>query len=339
VGGIPIGLQSDAAYLGAELADDFMGLLAVPPELGRIADVSQWRLETLAALVARRDLAFVSVWSPTFFLDLVDAIEPMADAVAARTTAEGRERLRRALRGGIDTAALWPELACLSCWTDGASSPFARRLAALFPRSLIDPKGLLATEAPITIGLDDGAGAVPALASSFVEFVDEAGTPRLCDEVEPGGRYRVIITTWGGLYRYDIGDLVRCVGREGEVPRLRFEGRAGVTSDLVGEKLDDGFVAAALRVVGQPAMLVPRREPHPHYELWLETADEPARMAEAVDRALEANPQYAYARRIGQLGAVRGRHAPDFLQKFIADRVAAGARLGDTKAVALLVGG
>lgn len=339
-GGIRVGLDSDAAYLGPELAQAFAALLAVSPEAGRTADVDDWRVATLTQLIAAPDLSFASVWSPTFLLDLVQSLPRLAGRVAAGLDAASVQRLDAALKpGGVDTALLWARLACISCWTDGASAAFAARLGAMFPHAAIEPKGLLATEAAITLPFAGGGETIPALTSTFMEFVDEAGGVGLCDELVPGGLYRLLLTTWGGLYRYDIGDVVRCTGIKDGLPRLRFEGRGGRVSDLVGEKLDDAFVAHILSQLEMPAVLVPCAEPHPHYELWLEDEAADGTHARRIDDALCRNPQYAYARRIGQLGGVRAVQKPDLSAKFLADALAAGNRLGDTKAVGLLTGG
>src|SRR5262249_56225478 len=56
VAGIPVGLAGEGAYLGADLVPAFMKILAVPPSLAALADVQQWRLATLAHLLAARDL-------------------------------------------------------------------------------------------------------------------------------------------------------------------------------------------------------------------------------------------------------------------------------------------
>ncbi len=65
-GGIPIGLPSEGAYLGADLAAAFVSVLAVPLDVAHVRDVEQWRFLTLRYLVAAADLSFVSVWSPDF---------------------------------------------------------------------------------------------------------------------------------------------------------------------------------------------------------------------------------------------------------------------------------
>lgn len=332
--GVPIGLGSDAAYLGADLAGHFLELLAVPPALGLIADPEEWRKATLAALIEAEDLSFVSLWSPTFLLALVDALPGLAEEVAARLSPAAVKRLRSALAGGRpDTARLWPMLACISCWTDGASTGFARALGERFPHAAIDPKGVLATEAPITLTHGPAAQRVPALTQCVVEFVDAAGTSHLCDALVPGQTYRAAITTRGGLYRYDIGDLFTCRTTSGGIPDLAFAGRARLTSDLVGEKLEDGFVAAVLD--GLPAVLAPRADAA-GYEVLIDAGHRGPLDCDAIERGLCANPQYAYARKIGQLEPLGLRRIAGLPGKLIASGIAAGRLMGDIKTSGLL---
>ena len=188
-------------------------LSAVPPEVGLIGDPGEWQVATLAALVEAADLSFVSLWSPTFLLALVEALARRTDDVAARVSPAARKRLDRAITGGgIATEVLWPSLACISCWRDGASRGFADQLARRFPSAVIDPKGVLATEAPITLTWGKHGHHVPALTSCVIEFIDDADNALLCDELREGDMCRAVITTPGGLYRYDIGDRFACRG-------------------------------------------------------------------------------------------------------------------------------
>jgi hypothetical protein len=338
-GGIPIGLPSEAAYLGADLVPAFLSLFAVPPDVATIPNIDAWRIATLRHLVECEDLSFVSVWSPTFFLELIDALPHARDALSRIVGAPARLRLAEAIRGGrVDTRILWPKLDTISCWADGGSSGFAARLAALCPQAIIEPKGLLATEAAITLPWGSGPGAVPALTSVFVEFVDAAGVPLLAHELAVNADYRVAVTTAGGLYRYDMGDLVRCVGRAGKVPRLSFVGRTALVSDMVGEKLEEAFVARIFADLGLVAALVPRSGLVPHYELWLDDAPrQPNGAASAVEARLRADPQYAYARDLRQLGPLAILDKPGFSARRNEVRAAAGARLGDLKHTAILL--
>lgn len=336
--GLPIGLASDAAYLGDDLVPAFLALLAVPPEVGRIADVDAWRIATLGALVEAEDLAFVSVWSPTHLHDLVAALPVVAEEVARGVTPAARRRLAAALAGdGVDTTRLWPRLDTVSAWADAGSAVFAARLAALFPQARLEPKGLLATESAMTLPWGDGPGCVPALTSAVLEFADADGCCRLADDLAVGATYDLVITTPGGLWRYDIGDRVECVARDGAVPRLVFRGRGRLVGDLVGEKLDEAFVASVLARLAVPAVLV-RRVERRGYDLWLDddTVD-PVAASAVVEAGLRADPQYAHARDLGQLAPLVATRRPGFWAERALARAHAGGRLGDHKPTALLL--
>lgn len=308
--GLAVGLPSEGAYLGPELEGALGSLMAVLPSAEPVS-IEVWRSRTVAALAACHELTLISIWSPTFLLELVDALP--------------RE--------------VWPQLDTISMWTDGASAPYARRIAELFPNAHIDAKGLLSTESAITVRVDDEPGCVPALTSAMLEFADPAGCYQLSDSLEAGTVYRVIITTPGGLYRYDTGDEVHCLGIDQGLPRLQFVGRAGLVSDLVGEKLTEGFVSNAVGGLARPASLVPQGTPHPHYQIWLDAPDagDGEAVARVVDDSLRRNVQYAYARDLGQLRAPVTIFRPGFVQYRRHALAARGHRLGDVKLSALIL--
>ena len=103
-------------------------------------------------------------------------------------------------------------------------SPRRRSLHRLLGDVEIQPKGLLATEGIISLPLWECPAPALAARSHFFEFAEldaqsdpaRRGAfprrPRLAHEVELGGRYRVALTTAGGLYRYLLGDEVQVVG-------------------------------------------------------------------------------------------------------------------------------
>jgi len=336
-GGGTLGLPSDAAYLGTELLPALSQVIAAPPSS---SDIDTWRVRTLAHLARRADLTLISIWSPTFLLELLEALPSNAERVFAELHAAGdasaARRLERALVSHDLREHLWPQLQAVSLWMDGASAPYAQRVASLLPGVHLDAKGVLATESVITVRT--ALGAVPALTSAFLEFVDDDGGPHLAHELEAGARYRVVLTTPGGLWRYDIGDEFECAGIERGVPRLRFIGRAGIVSDLVGEKLTDSFVAEALAQLPAAASLVPSPQPDPHYELWVDSGEHTGEsMARSVEQSLRRNPQYAYARELGQLKDLQVVCAPGFAQHRARHVFERGGRLGDAKSCALLL--
>jgi len=359
-GGVSIGMTSDAAYFGERESSRLLASLAVPPGVGALRDVDQWRRATLLHLVACPDLVLISVWSPTFLLDLLDTLHRDAeeigrDLVRATGTAPlcgvsrehvpaanpGRAEvlMRAAAASPFDWRMLWPRLSLVSCWDQARARPYAEQLRERLPGVRIQGKGLLATEGLVTIPWEEGADPVLALESGYFEFLDDVGKARGVDDLVVGGEYDLLLTTSSGLYRYAIGDRVRVTGWIERTPTLRFIGRSGVNCDLCGEKLDEAFVAGALTSAGRRfALLVPDRAPL-GYALILD-ADEsaalaPERAAAAVDLALRANPQYDHARRIGQLAPLRALRARNPLKSWIARGVARGQRLGDIKLAAL----
>src|SRR5262249_22262248 len=160
---------------------------------------------------------------PSFLTLLADQLSEHADRLL-----DGTPRLKTAHRArtpGERHALLWPRLRVISCWADGNSAPAARRLAALFPHATIRAKGLIATEGFVSLPWEECGGAVLAVRSHFLEFLQadavgrpDATCPQLAHELEPGYAYSVVLTTGGGLYRYHLGDVVAVVGRVRDCP-------------------------------------------------------------------------------------------------------------------------
>jgi len=224
-GGIPIGFEDDAAYLSGWEQKLVRRLLAVP----RAGDLDQ----TLEQLLHCPDLSLVSVWSPTFWLLLLERLRRHWDAWARRPALANR--MARAETQGL--SALWPQLRLLSCWADGPSVRFLPALRADFPEMFIQPKGLLATEAFLTFPVLGRRGAALSVRSHYFEFLDEAGQLWLAHQLNSGQTYEVVVSTSGGLYRYRLGDRLKVTGFLRDCPLLRFVGRTGLVSDHFGEKL------------------------------------------------------------------------------------------------------
>ncbi len=250
---------------------------------------------------------------------------------------------------------LWPSLRLISCWTDANAQREAERLARLFPHALIQPKGLIATEGIVSLPLAGNyPGAALALRSHFFEFmsVDSADGVdtddiKLAHELEIGARYGVLLTTGGGLYRYDLGDVVRVVGHYRRCPLLRFEGKRAHVSDWFGEKLHEQHVRTALdallveqRVTVDFAMVACEVAASPSaYTLFIQTRAGDAQLIElgrALEQRLCKNFHYAYCRRLGQLAALRVfRIARGGQASYLAGCIRRGQRAGDVKPTAL----
>jgi len=352
-GGIPIGFPSDAGYFSDTTGAALASVSAVPFAAGQLCDMETWRFFTLRSLLACEELSFISVWSPSFLSLLLDAIPPLAESLMAaihdgtpgcdlppnlmpdlQPQPDRARYLAQALRSP-NPPRLWPRLALVSAWSHGAARAPFDSLCRRMPDMAFDGKGLMATEGVISISDPRCAHPPPALASTFIEFVDAKGCSHLAPELEPGGRYRIVMTTRSGLYRYDLGDDVACRAIAGGVPELEFLGRSGVVSDMAGEKLEESFVASCLGLVGDGSILAPLDRPHCRY-LLLHTANLPAADIAGLEHRLRANPHYAYARRLGQLGPIATHRYGDLKAAYHRFRLHQGQRLGDIKPPVLL---
>ena len=335
--GSRIGSGSDLAFLREELQPAFAATLTLPDGALAAGSVDEWRRHTLMALVMEENLRLVSIWSPSFLTTLMDGLLECAEALQANLTGTAAARLAAATaEGQLDTRALWPSLDTISCWTHGPAAGQARDLAALFPQAVMQPKGLLATEGVVSIPLSEANAPVLAVRSGFFEFADDDERLLLADELEIGQTYRVIMTTYSGFYRYELGDTVIVRGHYGSAPTLEFIGRQGVVSDICGEKLNDAFVSRCLANVIGFATVAPRDRGYCLYvdgDAYSEAASR--ELASDVELQLAANPQYAYARRIGQLDPLQVVTVDNPADRVLRNRSAAGQSLGDIKPAAL----
>lgn len=339
-GGTPIGMP-DAAYLGMEVGMAVAQLLAVPAEVGGIADVAQWRAATLQHLFSCAGMSMISVWSPSFLTELlrhaVDGREALAHAIGRHDPERAAIVLEELSRARPDYRRLWPRLQAISCWDQASAAAGAAALRAQFPHVLVQGKGLLATEGLVTIPLVGAAYPVLALRAGYFEFVDAAGTACGAEAVVEGQEYQLLMTTHSGLYRYALGDQVAVRGFAGRTPMLEFIGRSNSASDLCGEKLCDAFVAGRVAALGQPFAMLAQDGERARYVLLLDAGAADADSAAAqLDAALHDNPQYAYARKLGQLEPILPVLCRQPLQSWLDERMARGQRLGDIKLPALL---
>jgi hypothetical protein len=347
-GGLPIGFDDDAAYLGWTEQLALRRLLVTPPEDARLTDMDSFRYCTLLSLLAADDLTLISVWSPTFLTALLAPLvdwqdrlchdlrcgslnlpAPLAEEAARpirgwlRPDPMRADHLARLLRSPAPLAdrlrGVWPRLVLISCWADAAAALFLTELRALFPEVEVQPKGLLATEGFVSFPLIDHPGASLSLRSHFFEFQEIGSTRcRLAHELDRGGRYCIVLTTAGGLYRYQLHDEVTVVGFHHQCPLIRFIGKSDATSDLVGEKLTESHVRAVLdrltaRQALQPrfVLLVPVLRPPARYRLYIQapeiTADSPhlGPLRKQLEDGLMENPYYRHAVATGQLAPVQ----------------------------------
>lgn len=281
---------------------------------------------TAVYLCSHADLSLISVWSPSFLLELLNLIGQHRDRIAS-ILREGRWQFPLPLRKNLRAASilaswngelepnvlkeLWPQLALISAWDSSSSSELAQTIKTMFSHVAFQGKGLWATEGVVSIPIQGHH--VLASYSHFYEFEDLASHEVIPSwKLEKGQILRPILTTGNGLLRYKLNDRVKCLGHFGVHPKLEFLGRIGST-DMVGEKLDQqdiGSYLKKLRERGVPALsLVGRKSvkghngDKPHYELLTYSMNEKKLIFEQdkLEAFLCENHHYALARDLGQL--------------------------------------
>lgn len=278
-----------------------------PSTLVLLFETARARWDDLVTDVAAGTLAVEKDVPPDLFAELAPWLAP--DPARAAD-------LRDALDDG--PRAWWPALAAVLCWKGGSLGFYLDELRRALPGLPIRDLGIVASEGMLTIPVDDeAAGGVLLPDAGFFEFVPREAGPeeaRGAWDLEAGGEYRVLLTTHGGLYRYDLGDVVRVLRFERRMPVLSFLHRAGRVHSFTGEKLTEHQVtlavgaaaaAAGLRLSGFTA--VPCFQLPPFYELRAELAGKPAwaqcrHFASRLDAELAAvNVEYANKRESGRL--------------------------------------
>lgn len=310
---------------------------------------------TLAFLAADEKLSALSVWSPTFALNLLQRLGDwrweIAEVLAYGNWglhADGARHVRcpRSLRAAALLRGwngkpdpdffrqLWPALALVSAWDTAAAGSWAARLRELLPQASFQGKGLWATEGVVTI--PQGERHVLAAASHVYEFEDVESKRVLAPwQLRAGQRVRPLLSTGSGLLRYRMSDVLECDGFYHAAPTLRFLGRDDGT-DLVGEKLAAVFVQNVLDSLPADRSVLPvsvlalddAAEGRPGYVLLAEaigsTQDRSAQdatglaMAAQIEQAFCGHFHYQLARNLGQIDAVRAVVAPD-MQRLYAE--------------------
>lgn len=311
-------LQDDLDYLDGWLKWFLRPWLVIPEQLTTLKNANSFKHQLALALLKAENLETISVWSPSFLqvqLQYIQEHRELLKTELQNSISYPRLKLLEE-NNNINWVEMWRELKLISCWDSVNAADQAENLKTQFPGVLIQGKGLLATEAPMTIPLIQAGGYVPVLDEVFFEFEDDDNNIYNLHELNVNQEYKIIISQKGGLYRYRIGDRIKVTHYYQNTPCLQFIGRNQTTSDLVGEKLQEEFVKNALEKLNLQntnfKSLVPIAEP-PHYILLLDTATETSSIiAEKLDQILSESYHYQRARSLGQL-------APP--QVFISERI------------------
>ncbi len=163
------------------------------------------------------------------------------------TKPERAQELKQLLQahGRLLPKDYWPWLQYLSTWKCGNTKIYMEKYMDAFnwEKTYYQELGYIATECRFGFPLDDTNESVLFPHFHYYEFVaeDELDKPNKhflqIDELELGKRYCAYVTTFSGLYRYNMNDLVEVGGFYRKTPTVHMISKVNGIVSMTGEKL------------------------------------------------------------------------------------------------------
>ena len=160
---------------------------------------------------------------------------------------ERAAELRKILaeKGHLYPKDFWPWLQYLSTWKCGNTKIYMDKYMDQFDwnKTFYQELGYIATECRFGFSLDDTNESVLFPQFHYYEFVEESelDSPRKhfkqIDELELGKRYCAYVTTYSGLFRYNMNDLVEVGGKYKNTPTVHMVSKVNGIVSMTGEKL------------------------------------------------------------------------------------------------------
>ncbi len=173
-----------------------------------------------------------------------------------RRAAELKAILRT--QGRLTPKLVWPQLSFVANARGGTSDFYFERFPDYFDDTPVFGAVYSSAEGMFSIYPDANQdGSVLAINSGFFEFVPEdqwdCSHPRtlLATEVQPGQRYRILTSNYGGFYRYDIGDVIEVVGFYEQAPLIVFRHRQGGLLSSTSEKTTEFHATQVMQALQQ----------------------------------------------------------------------------------------
>ncbi len=335
-GGVPIGFEDDTAYFGR--VEQFLTDIIFVRDKGirQESDIDSFYFNTCLCLLKERALTLISVWNPSYLLILLGYIKENQKRLISALPKKRKTEIERFIEAE-NYEKIWPKLTLISCWCDAHAKQGGREIANLFPNVHIQPKGILATEAFMTLPYRDTKASLLSYRSHYFEFSDmESGEIVPYSRLIKGRRYEIIFTTSGGLYRYKINDSVVVSDfTRHSVPLLNFVGKTDKTSDYHGEKLNELFLKEILEKLEQTYDISNSFKLFAYeksgYMLFIEDYfDE--EFAVELENMLCESYHYKLCRELGQLAPVKIESVRgDLKQVYLNFYLNKGKKLGDIK--------
>lgn len=169
-------------------------------------------------------------------------------------------QLKKTLKahGKLTPKLAWADLSFIATARGGTSDFYFERFPDYLENTPIF--GAVYASAEATFGIYSELntdGSILALESGFFEFIPQAQWEEtqpqtlLATEVKIGELYRVLVTNYSGLYRYDNGDIVEVVGFYNKTPLITFRYRRGGLLSSTTEKTTEFHATQVMQSLQQ----------------------------------------------------------------------------------------
>ncbi|MDO8536531.1 MAG: GH3 auxin-responsive promoter family protein [Candidatus Omnitrophota bacterium] len=285
---IPYGAESGHAY--KNLPPIIRDIYAIPYEVFHIKDYES-RYYCILRIAMGQNITTIATLNPSTIILLCQKIEKYKDIIiddiekgtlysGINVPVEIRNSIEKTLKPDPKRAHelkeilkekktllpeyFWPNLELIECWKGGTVKIYLKELPQYFGDTPIRDFGCLSTEARTSIPMGDSSeGGVLAINTNFYEFIPKEDMAKrqkrflLCDELKMGKEYFIIVTTPGGLYRYNIDDIITIKGFFNSTPMIEFVQKGLNAVSIMGEKLyESQFNEAVNRAVDKNKILL-----------------------------------------------------------------------------------
>lgn len=141
---------------------------------------------------------------------------------------------------------VWPDLQLLNTWKCGNTKVYVDKFKDFFPEHTLHQElGYFSSECRFGLVLDKTNNTVLFPHMHYYEFVDEEDldnpTPRFyqLNELQSGKRYCPFVTTFAGLYRYNMNDLIEVGQPFVNTPTVHLIQKLNGIISMTGEKLHE----------------------------------------------------------------------------------------------------
>ena len=375
--GIPYGAETGHGYKNLPLA--IRHLYVLPYQVFDIQDYES-RYYCILRIALEQNITTIATLNPSTIVLLCQKMETWKDKLASdvengtlagdiNIPAPIRKVITKLLKANPKRAAqlkaivkekgtllpkdVWPGLQLIECWKGGTVKLYLKELPKYFGDVPVRDFGCLSTEARSSIPMSDkGAGGVLAINTNFYEFVPKEDIGKkekrffLCDELEKEKEYFLIVTTPGGLYRYNIDDIIVVDGFFNKTPLIEFVQKGLNAVSITGEKLYESQVNEAInRAAGKHDLLIeffsacPEFGTPSRYVFLVEFHEDPAPEIKKIllktieEELYNQNNEYEYVRKSELLGPpiLKIVKKGDF-ERYRAKKIAGGIRDSQFKA-------